>query len=127
MFFRDNQTVTHRVFSNNHYKCTVCAEYIYTILFIECNIITVSQFSLTTESNSEFSFQSSQVILNDMGQSLHFRVPAFAPGNGSVSTKEAPQSQLQLEFGLPLSKVSVHVVAIGKFGQEWCLPLHAVK
>ena len=51
-----------------------------------------------------------------MGQSFHFRVPAFAPGNGSVSTKEAPQSQLQLEFGLPLSQVSVHVVALGKSG-----------
>ena len=52
-----------------------------------------------------FSFQSSQVVLDEMGQSLHFIVPAFAPGNGSVATKGSPQSQLQLEFALPLSKV----------------------
>ena len=76
--------------------------------------------SLTAESNSQLSFQSSQVVLNEMGQSLHFRVPACAPGNGSVSTKGTPQSQLQLEFGLPLLVVSVHVVAIVNFGQEWC-------
>ena len=72
--------------------------------------------SLTTGSTWQLSFQSSQVVLNGMGQSFHFRVPAFAPGNGSVSTKEAPQSQLQLEFGLPLSQVSVHVVTLGKSG-----------
>ena len=45
MFFRDNQTVTYRVFSNNHYKCTVCAEYIYTILHIKCNIINCHEYA----------------------------------------------------------------------------------
>ena len=54
-----------------------------------------------------FSFQSSQIVLNDMVRGLPFSVPPLAPGNGSVSTRASAQTQLQLEFGLPLTEVSV--------------------
>ena len=54
-----------------------------------------------------FSFQSTQTIIHNAMQTLPISVPPLALGNASLSTGAVAQTQLQLEFGLPLTEVSV--------------------
>ena len=56
----------------------------------------------TTAIYSIYLFQDTQIVLNAMVRSVPFSVPVLPPGSGSGA-----QSQLQLEFGLPLTEVSV--------------------
>ena len=51
---------------------------------------------------SIYFIQDTQIVLNAMVRIVPFSVPVLPPGSGSGA-----QSQLQLEFGLPLTEVSV--------------------